>query len=150
MSAATVLFVETQGASSHDGRMNGSPHRQSVTSGFENRRETAPGSTNLGGLLGSLRPTPGPMKGSSVTVAGNRVGGTGMNAFRNSGPVKAHRSAAPEMFGADSGLRKSTRPATAPSTRIVFSEFIKNVKSFDSGRIEYPIFAAQIFIRKMR
>lgn len=98
-------------ASSHDGRLNGSPHRapQPVydKAAYDKASyDKVQQNSSLGGLLGSLRPGAVPKQRMS-----------GMNAFRNSGPVKAHRSAAPEVF--ENQLRKSTRPATAPSTRVL-------------------------------
>jgi len=94
----------------YDARVNGSPQIGSydVVGGRGGPTRDLGGSSQLGGLLGSLRST-GPMKGPSVSSSATRLG---MNAFRNAGPVKASR----EMFM--DARNKSTRPATAPSTRV--------------------------------
>lgn len=46
-------------------------------------------------------------------IGGRTGAGSGMGAFRTGGPVKAKA----DVFGQGDGLRRSTRPATAPSTR---------------------------------
>ncbi|CAD7922503.1 unnamed protein product [Amoebophrya sp. A120] len=100
-------------SSSYDARVNGSPQRHGNYHDMGPAARTTTSrelgsSSNLGGLLGSLR-SAGPMKGPSVSSSATRLG---MSAFRNAGPVKASR----DMFF--DSRTKSTRPATAPSTRV--------------------------------